>query len=190
MRVMKTLILIVLGLVAVSAAGMAFVIQNDTMVEWWLPTVICAMLAISVGYALRRPFGLILPTDNRLLAGTVGAVVAYSILIGAFYALNYYMSDSATSRQFKVAITGKTTEEHYRVRRVGRNRVGRGEKYYTHSVTVEWPDGRLKKLAVAVGEYNKLRTGDSISLTTEDGLLGLPVIKDKKYTSKTKRKIH
>ena len=182
MRVMNILIMIVLGLVAITAAGLAMVIQNDTMVTWWIPTLICILIAVPIGFAVKRPMGRILPTNNRWVGAIAGTVVAYALLIGAFYSLNYYASDSDTSRQFKVAITKKTTREHYRVRRIGRNRVGRGEKYYTHTVTVEWPDLRTKELSVGANEYARLRIGDSISLTTRDGLFGIPVIKNKKFT--------
>lgn len=184
---MNILIMIVLGLVAISAAGLAMVIQNDTMVAWWIPTLICILIAVPVGLAVKGPLGRILPTDNRWVTTAVGAIMAYALLIGAFYSLNYYASDSDTSRQFKVGINQKTTHEHYRVRRIGRNRVGRGEKYHTHSVTIQWPDHRTKELSVAANEYARLRTGDSILLTTQDGLFGIPVIKDKKYTFKHKK---
>ena len=179
--------MIALGLVAISAAGLAMVIQNDTMVTWWIPTLICILIAVPIGVAVKKPLGRILPTNNRRVGAVAGIVVAYTLLAGAFYSLNYYASDSDTSHQFKVAITKKTTKEHYRVRRIGRNRVGRGEKYYTHAVTVEWPDLRPKELSVGAHEYARRRIGDSISLPTRGGLFGIPVIKNKKYTFKHKK---
>ncbi|MDE7387543.1 MAG: hypothetical protein K2N28_10460 [Muribaculaceae bacterium] len=184
---MNILIMIVLGLLAVSAAGLSLVIHHNTMIQWWIPTLICILPAVPVGYALRRPLSHVLPTRRLWVSAATGIALTYALLTGAFYTLNYYVADSHTSRQFKVAITNKTTREHYRVRRIGRNRVGRGEKYYTHSVTVRWPDNRTKELPVTANEYARLRTGDSISLTTQDGLFGIPVIKNKKYTFKHKK---
>lgn len=179
--------LIALGLIVIVSAGLAFAFKNDTIIEWWVPVVACALPAVPVGYLLRKPLCSIIMNDNRWLGGAAAAIATFVILIGAFYSLNYFITDDDSTRQYDVTIIGKSTAERYRTRRAGRNRVVQGEKYITYTATVRWPDGREKDFPVTAGEYVRLRKGDKVSLTTGTGLFGVPVIKEKKFRFKHKR---
>ncbi|MBD5247479.1 MAG: DUF2500 domain-containing protein [Barnesiella sp.] len=185
---MKSILkLIVAGVIAVAAAGLAFALQNETIIEWWIPVTACALPAIPAGYLLRKPFCDIIVNSNRWLGGAAAAFFIFTLLIGAFYTINYYGADENNPRQLNAKVTEKITSEHYRTRRVSRNRTVRGEKYNTYSVNVTMPDGRSKILPVSIGQYSRLHAGDNVTLTTCDGLFGVPVIKEKSFKLKHKR---
>lgn len=191
MRVLKILIIIVLTLITLAGGGLAMVIHNDTVIEWWIPTTICAVVAIPTGMLLRGTVHRLSPSTGPLINMLLAAAMSMALLEGAFYSLNYYLSDNADARHVQAEVMEKRTEEHYRVRRIGRNRVGRGERYHTYSVTVSIPGGRMKKITVPAGEYRQLRNGDKVDLLTETGLFGVPVIKTRTIIKpQTRQNIH
>lgn len=179
--------LIVVGLIVIVAAGMTFAVQNDTVIEWQKPVLACAVPAIIIGYLLRKQFCDIIINGNRWLGGAAGAFATFTILIGAFYTLNYYGADDSSTVRLKAAVMEKHSSERYRTRRSGRGHSVRGDKYLTYSVTVQMPDGRSKMFPVSVSDYTRLRKGDTMSLSTQAGLFGIPVIKDKDFKTSNRQ---
>lgn len=181
MRTINIIILIILTTAVILLLGLASMIQRNTLIDWWLPTGACALLAMPCGYLIKGVIGRLTHFDKAIWNFLAGFALSFSIVIGLFYALNYYKSDGSTAKEFSARITNKYTEEHYQVKRVSRNRVRRGEKYWVYCISVEMPDGRRKKMEVSPGEYVKVRVGRHIKLQIEDGLFGIPVIKNMKF---------
>lgn len=181
MRTINIIIMIILTTAIILLLGLASVLQRNTIIDWWIPSAACALLAVPCGILLRGCIGRLTKFRKTIWNILAGAVLSFSVFIGLFYSLNYYKSDESSAQEFSARITNKYTEERYRVQRVSRNRVRRGEKYWVYCISVEMPDGRLKKMEVSPGEYIKIRVGRHIKLQIENGLLGIPVIKNMKF---------
>lgn len=54
--------------------------------------------------------------------------------------------------------------------------VGAGEPYYVYDLNLRFSDGRTKSIRVEAAQYNRTRTGATLTLPMERGLLGWPVI--------------
>lgn len=54
--------------------------------------------------------------------------------------------------------------------------VGAGEPYYVYDLNLQFADGRTKSIRVEAAQYNRTRTGATLTLLMEKGLLGWPVI--------------
>lgn len=54
--------------------------------------------------------------------------------------------------------------------------VGAGEPYYVYDLNLRFSDGRTKSIRVDAARYNRTRTGATLTLPMERGLLGWPVI--------------
>lgn len=167
-------------LFTIGCAGLAMVLHGQTLVDWQL-TLGCGMLsAAGLTALLFRHLAWLTRTANRWVNGIAGMVMFTSAIMAAFYALNYYGADDTTIHTERVMIDGKFRREHYRSRRVGRHTMARGERYYTYHINVMFADGRRKEIALSTGEYARVRTGDSIDYTMEQGLFGIPVIKNRR----------
>lgn len=165
---------IILAVIAAAFLGMAFVLQPKTLVEWWRPAVLCAAPATLLGLAASK----VIKSEKSILIFICSMAFSFSILLGSCYTLNFYRSDSASGEKINAVVTSKFSEEHYRTRRLSRNRSVRGEPYLAYYLNLELPDGRIKKIEVGAGEYSKTRSGQKISLFVEMGCFGMPVIKN------------
>lgn len=161
--------------------GMAAVIQNNTLIDWWVPASVCAVVAIPCGILLKGVVRWITHFVRPMWNIIAGCVLSFAVFLGSFYALNYYMADEASSQEYRVPVLDKFTEEHYHVQRVSRYRVRRGQKYQVYYVYVELPDSSGKKIEVPVSEYVKIKKGRRITLRMERGLFGITVIKNLKF---------
>ena len=181
MRTINIIIMIILTTAVILLLGLASVLQRNTIIDWWIPAGACALLALPCGILLKGFIGKLTLFKKAIWNILAGIVFSLSVFIGTFYALNYYNSDESSAKEFSALITNKFTEEHHRTQRVSRNHVIRGDKYLVYCISVEMPDGRRKKMEVSPGEYIKIRVGKHIKLQIEDGLFGIPVIKNMKF---------
>lgn len=181
MRTINIIIMIILITGVILLLGLASVLQKHTLIQWWIPTGACALLALPCGYLLKGLIHKLTHFKKAVWNILAGVVFSFSVFIGLFYSLNYYKSDEATAHEYSARIVNKYTEEHYRVKRVSRNRVRRGEKYQVYCINIELEDGRLKNMEVPVNDYVKIRVGGHIKLRMEKGLFGFTVIKNMKF---------
>lgn len=181
MRTINIIIMIILTTAVILLLGLASVLQQHTLIDWWIPAGACGLLALPCGYLLKRLIYQLTHFKKAIWNILAGVVLSFSVFIGLFYSLNYYNSHEDTAQEYSAPIVNKYTEEHYQVKRVSRNRVRRGEKYWVYRISVEMPDGRRKKMEVSPGEYVKIRVGRHIKLRLEKGLFGITVIKNMKF---------
>lgn len=172
----RTATLVILIAVTIVLLGLAIALQGRTLVEWWKPAAICVLPALIAGAkgagVARRLTG----WSGRWGNAAAMAVVSFAILLGAFYTLNYCVTDKAAGASFDAVVAQKYTHERYDTKRVGRRTV-RGQKRMVYDVVVRLPDESTKKLAVTAGQYARTRIGQRFVIEVEEGLFGLRVIK-------------
>lgn len=168
---------VLLVLIAVAALGLAMALHRNTLIDWWVPAAICFAPAVVLAALLsKKMLGFISAPFSRL----AGFALFFCVLLGGFYSLNYYKADPASAESRQATVVGKYTEEHYHTRRISRNRAVRGQPYTVYFISLELPGRRIKHMEVSPGEYAKVRSGQSLPLEIEKGLLGVPVIKNMK----------
>lgn len=175
----RNIILIVaLSLFAIIFSGLAMVLHRNTLIEWWKPVIACLIPAIIAGVFSIKKMNALTRLDIRPVNFAAGTILYFALFIGAFYTLNYYNSEKSTHHECEARIENKFTEEHYHVKRLSRNRSVRGEKYLVYYITLQLPGGKIKKIEVGAGKYGKLHPGQKLRLEIENGLFGVPVIKN------------
>ena len=153
-------------------------LHQYTIIEWWNPAIKSLGLASIVSMVIYAIFFVREKLLVALLKTLVTLVVCTSLFSVGFYALNYYKSDSSTRTECRAELLRKYSEEHYHTRRVGRNRVVRGRKYYVYKVEVAFSDGLTKKLEVPAQKYSKASVGKPLTVSVEKGCFGVPVVKE------------
>lgn len=102
--------------------------------------------------------------------------ISFSVLLLAFYSINYCGSDPSTAYEYKAPVVRKYSEVRTRSHKIGR-RGHREEKYTVYVIELEMRDGKIKKLETPLRKYNRVKTGSSLTLCMEDGFFRIPVIK-------------
>lgn len=178
----RAIAMVALLFIVIILAGLAVSLQGKTLVEWWKPAAIClvpaCVAAALLGDAMRR----LTHSEMRLLNASVMLILSFSLFLGAFYTLNYCKSDPDTATTQYASVIRKFTEERYSSKRVGRRYV-RGEKYKVYRLEMQLPDGSTKEIDTTVEQYVNIRKGQNLTLSIENGFLGLKVIKSVKFPS-------
>ena len=178
MRTLKTIILIIITTAVLILFGMAAVLQEKTLVAWWIPVTVCALISIPVSLALQIIVRKLTDFKNPLWNILGAFVLSLAIFTGSFYILNYYGSDASSAETYYAPIVKKYTQERYHTKRISRNRVTRGEKYRVYFIKLEMPDGKEKKIEVSAGQYSRIKVGKRLNLQLESGLFGVTVIRN------------
>lgn len=166
------------GLLAAVFSGLAVALHRNTLIEWWKPAIGALAVALIAGTLSIRLMRVVTRMDSRPINFACGTILFFALFIGGFYALNYYNSESSTNHKCEVVVETKYVEEHYHVKRLSRHRSIRGEKRRVYYIDIRFPEGKIKKLEVCAREYGNLRPGQKLRLEIENGLLGVPVIKN------------
>ena len=106
--------------------------------------------------------------------GPLAAHFAAIILVGSTLLLsaNYFCADDSTIHREDATVVSKETHKRHHSRRIGRRRYTTG----VYDLNLQFADGRTKSLRVDATRYNRTRTGATLTLPMEKGLLGWPVI--------------
>lgn len=182
----NTVTLVVIVLVTLIGLGFAMALHRNTLVDWWLPAVVCAVPAALLAALYTRLIMSLAGLSRPWMAACAGFALFFTALLGTAYSLNYFDSDPDSSLQCKATVSAKYTAERHRSKRVGRNRYVQGEPYTVYFIKMDIPGGRVKELEVTAGQYAGLRKGQSIDLQIERGLLGVPVIKNMRLPDKSR----
>lgn len=172
-----TVVLVILAFVVISALGMGVAIQSNTLAPRLLPTCALALAACLFGIALKKVMRAITESDKWWLNYAAGAILGFSLLFGAFYGLNFFLSDAGSAQPFATSVTRKYTEERRETQRNSRRHyTTRTRTAFCLEVTL--PNGRVRKYDVSPGQYAKTKVGHPVTLTVETGFFGIPVVKD------------
>lgn len=180
-----------LGLLTLGFLVTAMGLHRDTMIEWWKPMGIALVAAMLPGLALGRVLDVAGLWRETAGSYVTGVVVAFSMVLGGFYLLNYFYSEPSSHEAVVATVTDKYSKQHYHVKRISRHSTVRGRPYRVYYIVLDIPDKGEKELRISLGQYNNVKKGGTVTLEMERGLLGVPVIKEIKKIkniSKVKRK--
>lgn len=169
---------ILAGLIFFVSGGLAVTLQRYTLVQWWLPTVICCIPAAIIAYLTGHRIAGLSRIRSRVANMAVMFVLLTVLFDGAVYATNYFASADDAAHTEQALVIRKYREEHYKTRRVSRRTTVRGEKYYTYNIDIRLDNGMTKQIGLNLERYNSVRRGDSIILNVSMGALGMPVFKN------------
>jgi len=172
--------LVFLLLLTIAGLGMAIALQRNTLVDWWKPLAVCFPFACLAGRILMRGACAITNVKSRILNFAAGTILSLSIMLGGTYSLNFYKSKHSTAQTVEATVTNKYTEERRYTHRTHRHGGVRTEKRRVYIVVIKLPDERQKEFEVTPGEFTKVKLGRTFRLKIEDGMLGMPVIKNLK----------
>ncbi len=163
-------------LVVIAALGSSFGLHSFTLIEWWKPASICAILALPISFLLARYMKRVTRPILAYLEYPVSFILSFSILLAAFYLLNFKISDPSTGYEYQTPVVRKYSQVRTRIYKTGR-RGYKEEKYTVYIIEIELKDGKIKKMERPLSEYDKIKQGSSLNLLIEEGLFSIPVIK-------------
>lgn len=166
---------IAVGIGTLICYGIATWLQGLTLVRWWIPLLICAMVGLASGVPLAGQWRKLTATSVRWINMIVHGVVVAGVLLALVLGANRVFAHAEATRRVEVRVERKYIETHYRTKRVGR-RYTRGEPYPAYYMEVAFPTGQRKSFMIQPGEYRRLRPGASLHLEVEPGFLGMPVV--------------
>lgn len=155
----------------------AFALRNYTMANFTIVLCGCAVAGTLAVLPTAPLAGRLTGLTNNPANILISAIVITGIFCGLFMTCNFAFSSESSRHEEKAVVIRKYKEKHYRSKRVARNRYVRGEPYYEYYISLEYGNGRTKPMLVKIERYNRIRTGDTISVPIERGLFGLSVIK-------------
>lgn len=176
----RTITLIILLAITIISLGLAVVLQGKTLVEWWKPVAICLIPAVIVGLTAANAMRRLTGRNRRWLNAAAMSVLSFSLILGAFYTINFCKTTGSSAVTYHAEVIQKFTRERYDMKRVGRRTV-RGKKHKVYNVVIELPGASMKKFAVSSRQYAQTRVGQRLKVEVRNGLFGLPVIKDVKF---------
>ena len=164
-------------LLIIVALGFSIGLQSLTIIDWWKPTALCMLLAIPATAFLARYMACLTRPMFRYLEYPAAFLLSFSILIGTFYCINYFLSDPSTRYEYEAPVVRKYSEVRTRSHKTGK-RSYREEHYRVYIVEIQMEDGKIKKLEKPLRAYNRIKEGGTLRLLLEDGLFGIRVIKN------------
>lgn len=175
-RIVEGIILFVIVLVIIAALGYAMAMHSFTIIEWWKPVALSAILAFPISIPLAKYVGRLTRRTLKYIEYPSSFILTFSIILAVLYSANFYFSDSASGYEYKAPVIRKYSQERTRTNKIGR-RGYKTTKYYVYLIEIEMIDGKIKKLEKTLSEYNRIKRGSCLDLFIEDGLFHVPVIK-------------
>ncbi|MDE6696723.1 MAG: hypothetical protein K2K25_07570 [Muribaculaceae bacterium] len=166
-------------LIVIVAIGFSMGMHSLTIIEWWKPVIACGVIALPVTFLIAKYMKRLTCTIFDYLEYPAAFILSFSIILAAFYASNYFLSDDSSSYEYHAPVVRKYSQVRTRSFKTGR-RGYRNEKYKVYIIELEMKDGKIKRLEKTLSEYNKIKRGTSLNLLVEDGFFTIPVIKNMK----------
>jgi len=164
------------ALVTIAAAGLGLALLGSTLVEWWVPALFAAVVAVATMPLTRSWL-------TRVLGGRLWAVCAHIALVGSLaFALFLGVNDWGATGCETVdgTVVAKVRKEHTRYRRSGRRvRIADGH-YNTWHVRIRCAYGEFQSPSMDYGRYSRLRVGATVPVEVGDGLLGYKTVRLKR----------
>lgn len=153
-------------------------IYRDTLISPGHLFLISVLSAVILWFPMRGMYKVILSNLNRYLQFLIHTVFASLICCFLFLWINSRFAYESTLRIERAEVVAHYREKHYRSQRVSRHSYRRGEPYYVYVVALRFPSGSEKNFRLSLSQYNRLRTGLSISISVREGFFGFPVVKN------------
>lgn len=163
-------------LLLMTVYALTLLLYDQTLVEWWRPTLIALILAGAMWFVCRSWWQRIWSKTGVWILAVGHFIAMTGVMLLLILGINKWGADHSTLHAEQVTVVERVRETHYRTQRVGRRHYRQGSPYYKYFLMLEFSDGRLKKYEVSLSRYNHTRTGSEMTLNLETGLLGYPVI--------------
>lgn len=164
-------------LLTMAAYGASMGIYGETVVNAWVPFGGALIIALLSGSRMWRLWNRLSQSDSMWFNLACHTVTATGVVMAAFYVCNYAFADSTTLHKETVVVERRYSETRHRTKRISRRVYGRGEPYKVYYIDVRFVgSGKTKAISLKNDLFRRIHTGDTLSLDTEAGLLGFPVI--------------
>lgn len=157
----------------------AFVVQEETLVEWWKPALVCLGVAALTGAVMWRWWTRLTGSSGFLFNYICHVAFATGLFLAGFYVLNRVFVDHSTEHEEKAVVTRHYSRERHKTRRSGRRYVSTGETYKVYYIEVGFASGMTKEIEVPAARFHRFHTGDSLRFELGKGLFGIPVVSDR-----------
>lgn len=174
MSITRAIILVILVFILIMAIGANIALLEYTLVKWWIPILISATVAAFSGTLLWKVWKRLTDINYFWVNFLCHLIFTTFLLSGLYLTINY--AGSGNPHPEEACVVAKFREQHYRSRRVGRNRYVRGNPYWEYYIKVRLDDSSVRKIRINFKEYQNVRTDRNLILSLSKGALGLPVI--------------
>jgi len=171
----RALMLVLMVFLTIASLGGIVGLADRTLVKWWLPGIVCLLIASVAAPLTAGLWGRLTGSNLRLLNMGVALLFTLVFTSGIFYSCNYIFA-SSQGHEEKMEIVRKYTKTRYQSKRVGRNRYVRGAPYKVYFADIVFPDGRKKSLEIPFKSYKKCREGSEGKIMISRGFFGADVI--------------
>lgn len=175
---------VIIILLAIAGYGAAVGIYSLTVISPLVPVMVGLAGGAFTGTLFWKYWIPITSSSRFYINFIVNIFVSAGILSALFLGINMWGANRNDLREEKVVVERRFSETHHRSKRVGRRYVTQGEPYKMYYIEIGMPEGKKKKLAVGYSDFRRIRTGDSIMISVNKGLLGFPVVRNCKKSRK------
>lgn len=167
--------IILLVVLILSGYGVSMAIHTNTLVHWWIPLLLSLFVALATGRFAVRLWSWVFSSGPRWLNYALHAVVVTALLMGLFYAGNYFLRGDSAPDMRSATVTSVYSEKHYKTRRVGR-RYHQSDPYWVDKMDYAFSDGLTKSLPLTRQRRRALHVGDTLLIPVRPGFFGVDVI--------------
>ena len=156
----------------------AISLTQFTLIDPWIPFAASAAIALLSGLAAWKMWIPLTLSERFVWNFLCHFLVVGSVLVGAFFILNFALADRETARKEPAVVERRYRETRYHSRRVSRRVYTRGEPYTVHCLDLRLV-GSGRKLTldnVDYSKYRRTRTGDTVQVRIAKGAFGAPVV--------------
>lgn len=157
--------------------AMAAALHRDTLVEWWIPTVIALILALASGATMWRIWTRLTDSSGFIINYICHTVFFCGLFLAAIYGINRAFPRQSTIWETEAVVERKYTKTRHHRQRVSRRVYKQGAPYKVYYIELDFSDGRRKEMQVTVSRYNRIRSGSTMPLTLQKGFFGMTIIR-------------
>ncbi|MDE7403465.1 MAG: hypothetical protein K2M87_08670 [Muribaculaceae bacterium] len=174
---MKSVAAVAIFVVAALLLCFCVVIQEQLILNTWLPVSVCLFIGIVSTIALWKVWVRLMPGVKIWLCCVYNVFVVTAILLSAFYFTIILSCRESEADPTPALVTRLYREKHYKTRRVSRRVYTRGAPYWVYKADVNLPEkGIDKDVLVKYEKYRIMHKGDTLYLPIRRSVLGIEVI--------------
>ena len=175
-KVIRTLLLGLIVTLTLICYGASAAMYGNTLIKWWIPVLICLVIAAVSGLTMHRLWRRLTYTHTFVVNYLSHIAVSTGLLLFFFYFINLMVEGRQEPIHEKAVICKLYRETHYHSKRVGRRVYTRGAPYYVYRTDILLDDNRKKSLTITKKRYDTLHKGDTLGVLVRDGFFGVSVL--------------
>lgn len=172
----RSIIIVVIVILAIIFYGMAYVLWANTLADIRIICALCGGMGLISGTILWKGWKKLTGIDRFLPNYICHAVFTFGFILCMFLMLNKYFADGTTNHVEKVIVDSKIIKKRHKTKRVGRRSYVSDDTYSVYYWGLRFSNGVVKEIQISGSQYGKSHLGDTILLEMENGLFDIPVI--------------